>query len=217
MTGDAPGTLFASDDLACWRGERLIFTGLSFALEAGGALVVRGPNASGKSSLLRLLCGLLRPAAGWINWGGAPISDDPDAHHARLHYVGHLDGVNAPLTVAENVRFWAGLRGGRGEPSAALGRLGLVGLAPVPARYLSAGQRRRLALARLVATPAALWLLDEPTVTLDDEATGVLEALIAEHREGGGVVVLATHGSLALEGAQTIQMERYAPAADGLP
>ncbi len=203
---DAPTSGLAARGLACVRGERTVFTGVGFALPMGGALVLRGPNGSGKSSLLRLIAGLLAPAAGIIAWNGAPVEEDAEAHHARLRYVGHLDAVKPALTVAENLAFWAGLHGGGPGWAAALDRLGIGHLADVPAQLLSAGQRRRLALARIVAAPAPLWLLDEPTVTLDEDAVGAVEALIAGHRADGGLVVVATHAGLDLPGAGALDL-----------
>lgn len=192
--------------LACVRGERLVFEGLDFALAPGGALTLTGPNGSGKTSCLRLIAGLLRPAAGSLEWRGRPVADDPEAFHAALHYVGHLDAVKPLLTVAEDLGFWAGMGGaGPGGVRPALDSFGLGPLADVPARFLSAGQRRRLALARLLAAPVALWLLDEPTVSLDEESTAALTGAIAAHRAGGGLVIAATHAALALEGAQSLR------------
>ncbi len=210
---DALGSGLAGRGLECVRGERTVFSGIDFAVPPGGALVLRGPNGSGKSSLLRLIAGLLEPAAGTITWNGEPVDDDAEAHHARLRYVGHLDAVKPALTVAENLAFWAGLHGGGRGSAAALDRLGLGHLADVPAQLLSAGQRRRLALARIVAAPAPLWLLDEPTVTLDEEAVGVVEALIAAHRADGGLVVVATHTGLQLPEAEALDLG----AARGAP
>ncbi|MFQ5784545.1 MAG: heme ABC exporter ATP-binding protein CcmA [Alphaproteobacteria bacterium] len=199
----------AAEDLVCVRGERLVFRDLHFALGPGEALVLTGPNGSGKSSLLRLLAGLLAPAAGRIFWNGADVADDAEAHRARLAYVGHHNAVKRQLTVAENLTFWAGLYGGAGaaaRAAAALDRLGIDHLADVPAALLSAGQHRRLALARIAAAPAPLWLLDEPTVTLDESSVGVVETLIAEQRAGGGLVVVATHTGLEVPGARRIEL-----------
>ncbi len=208
---------FAARGLACIRGERSVFAGVGFAIAPGGVLLLRGPNGSGKSSLLRLLAGLLAPAAGTITWHGAPVADDPEAHHARLRYVGHLDAVKPVLTVAENLTFWAGLLGSPdGATDAAkraLDRLGIDHLADVPAQLLSAGQRRRLGLARLVAAPAPLWLLDEPTVTLDGASVAIVETMIAEHRAAGGLAIVASHGGLAAPDAATLDLGRLGGAA----
>jgi heme exporter protein A len=209
--------VFAGDGLVCVRGEREVFRGLDFRLEPGGAVLLRGPNGSGKSSLLRLMAGLLRPAAGRILWRGADVAEDREGHGGRLHYVGHLDALKPVLSVAENLAFWAGLRApgaaARDHVLTALARFGLAPLAALPARYLSAGQRRRLALARLAAAPAPLWLLDEPTTGLDSASVARLAAFLAQHRAGGGMVVVSTHGGLDPPGAATIEMDRFAPAA----
>ena len=202
--------------MACIRGERPVFSGVSFRLERGGALALVGPNGSGKSSLLRILCGLLLPANGTLTWDGAPVEDDWSAHRGRLHYVGHLDAVKPALTVAENLDHWARFRGAARAAPDALQALGIEDLADVPGRYLSAGQRRRLALARVLATPAPLWLLDEPTVTLDAESAARVTTMIAAHRADDGMVIVATHGEIALDGADRLDLGRHAIAADAL-
>ncbi len=210
---------FTGDDLTCIRGERIVFSGLSFALAAGNALVLSGPNGSGKSSLLRLMAGLLPPAAGRLAWDGEAIAEDPESHHGRLHYVGHLDAVKPALTVAENLAFWAALHQGADATSHALDQalavFAMDRLATLPARYLSAGQRRRLSLARIIAAPAAVWLLDEPGTALDTQSTTHLEAAIAEHQNGGGIVVLATHAPLAVADAQEIKLGEFADGGGG--
>ena len=208
-------SLFEGRDLTCIRGERHVFAGLGFAVAAGGALLLVGPNGSGKSSLLRLMAGLLRPAAGSLTWAGAPIADDPEAHRERVRYVGHLDGVKPVLSARENLSFWAGLHGpARAEDlRRGLAAFALENLADAPGRILSAGQRHRLALARLVAAPGEVWLLDEPTVGLDTAAQERLAAAIAGHREAGGRVVAATHTPLEVPGAQTLALAPFAEAA----
>jgi heme exporter protein A len=204
------GSLFIGEDLDCIRGERRVFSKVSFKLEAGAALVLTGPNGSGKSSLLRLMAGLLAPAVGTLAWDGEAIAEDPEAHHRRLHYVGHLDAIKPALTVAENLRGWAELHRGRAVTPAlietALSAFAMERLADLPARFLSAGQRRRANLARLVAAPAAVWLLDEPTTALDAQATARLEAAIADHRAAGGMVVLATHAAIDLADAGNLDL-----------
>jgi heme exporter protein A len=200
---------FLGEDLACERGERLVFAGLSFSLKAGEALILTGPNGSGKSSLLRLMAGLLKPAAGRLLWDGESISEEPEAHRRRLHYLGHQEAVKTVLTVAENLSFWAAMKGGAEERPAlldALDRFGLAALAEVPARYLSAGQRRRLALARLLAAPGELWLLDEPTVGLDSASVARLAEEIEAQRARGGRVVLATHLTLPIKNTLSLDM-----------
>jgi heme exporter protein A len=188
---------FTGEQLACVRGERAIFAGLSFTLEAGGALVLTGDNGSGKSSLLRMMAGLLAPASGRLAWDGNEIASDPAAHRTRLHYLGHTDAVKPALTVAENVAFWGRFRGDGSSAAAvaaALDAFGIACLADLPAGFLSAGQRRRTALARLVVSAAPLWLLDEPKTALDAAAAAALDAAIAGHRREGGMVVVAQHG-----------------------
>jgi heme exporter protein A len=206
-------TVFEGQDISCVRGERLVFERLGFAVDAGGALVLQGPNGSGKSSLLRLMAGLARPVAGRIAWQGAAIGEDPEAHALRLHYVAHLDAVKPAFRVRENLSRWAGLRGaGEAGVARALDSFGLAALADLPARLLSAGQKRRLALARLLAVDAPLWLLDEPTVALDRESVAALTAAIARHRASGGIAVVSTNVALDLPGAATLTLTQFAPA-----
>jgi heme exporter protein A len=195
--------------LVCDRGERRVFAGVDLAVERGEALAVVGPNGTGKSSLLRLLAGLLPPAEGRIEWNGVPVADDPDVYRGRLHYVGHLDALKPGLTPAELLGFDGALRGRRltaEAVTAALAAFGLDHLANLPARFLSRGQRRRTALARLVAAPAPLWLLDEPTLGLDADSVARLEAAIARHRSAGGMLIVATHGGLGLGTHRTLTM-----------
>ncbi len=209
-------TEFTGTHLTCLRGERLVFAGLEFRLGAGDALILAGPNASGKSSLLRLMALLLRPWRGALAWDGADVAEYPDRHRARLRYVGHLDGVKPMLTVVESLEFWAALDGGGdvgGRVRQALDRFGLARLGAVPARYLSAGQKRRLNLARLLLRPAPVWLLDEPSVGLDEPSIAQLGEVLAEHRARGGMVVAATHIDLPLPGADCLRLDRFAPAA----
>jgi heme exporter protein A len=204
-----------ADALACRRGERLIFAGLSLTLPPGGALLLTGANGSGKSSLLRLLATLLAPAAGRLIWAGAPVADDVGRYRAELHYVGHLDAIKPALGVRETLDFWAGIRDiAAPRIEAALDAFGLDRLADWPCRWLSAGQRRRLALARLIAAPSPLWLLDEPTAALDADGEHRLVGAIEAHRADGGRVVVATHQPLALGNAQFLALEDFAPPAD---
>ncbi len=201
-------------ELACLRGERLVFKGISFALAAGEALRLTGPNGSGKSSLLRLLAGLGRPEAGMIAWNGVPVSEDPDAHRARLLFLGHQDAVKPWLTVRENLAFWTALHAAAARAiDPALARVALTPQADLPARYLSQGQRRRLALARFAAIPAPLWLLDEPTTGLDDANVATLEALVAEHCGAGGLAVVSTHLALKLPGGTALALNAVDAAA----
>ena len=202
--------------MACIRGERPVFSEVSFRLERGDALTLVGPNGAGKSSLLRILAGLLKRAGGTLVWDGESLDEDWPAHRGRLHYVGHLDAVKPTLSAAENLDDWACFRGVARAAPGALEALGIEDLADVPGRYLSAGQRRRLALARVLATPAPLWLLAEPTVTLDAEAAARVATMIAAHRADGGIVVVATHGEIALDGAHRLDLGRHAITAHSL-
>ena len=214
MNGGATG--FEARELACIRGERPVFRALSFALLPGSTLVLRGPNGSGKSSLLRILAGFLRPAGGMVTWNGEDMQEAPEAHRARTHYVGHLEAVKPTLTVAEHLAFWAAAKGFAKPAGNILAALDLEDLADVPGRFLSAGQKRRLTLTRLLATPAELWLLDEPSITLDDRSSARLEKMLADHRAGGGMAIIATHAEIALPDAETIDMARHGIAANAL-
>lgn len=206
-----PDSGFAGSDLACRRGERLIFRGLDFALPEGGALVLTGPNGSGKSSLLRLMAALTPPETGILAWDGVDIAADRAAHRRRLHFIGHADGLKPVLSSAEMLRFWAGMRGGAAMPDEALAQFGLTRQAELPCRYLSAGQKRRLALARLVASPADLWLLDEPATGLDADSIERLFAAMSSHRAQGGRIVVSTHAPLPLPGAQFLSLASFRP------
>ena len=186
-----------------------MFTGLSFALESGGALLLKGPNGSGKSTLLRLLAGLLQPIVGNIQWHDGPIVDKPDIHHQRLHYVGHHDAVKPMLSVHENIAFWAALRQTDEHLADALDAFDISHLAEVPGRFLSAGQKRRLNLARILAAPAQLWLLDEPTTALDVATVSRFEQVLFRHRESGGMVIASTHTTLGLDGTDTLRLDDF--------
>ena len=194
--------MLQAEGLAAFRGERLVFAGVGFSVAPGGALLLTGPNGAGKSTLLRLLAGLLRPEAGSLLWHGEDALADRIAHAGRIAYLGHHDAIKPGLTAAENLRFW-------GAPAAiarALQALDLGALADLPARLLSAGQKRRLALARLALSAAPIWLLDEPTLGLDAAAVDRLGALLARHRGAGGVILAATHLPLPLPGAGELVM-----------
>jgi heme exporter protein A len=207
----ARDTDLIGEGLACRRGGRLVFAGLDFRLAAGGAVVLTGGNGSGKSSLLRLIATLLAPAAGRLLWAGQPVAADPARYRAAIDYAGHLDAIKPALSPRETLSFWATLRGVANPAiEAALDRFGLVVAADWPCRWLSAGQRQRLALARLIASPSPVWLLDEPTAALDDDGEARLIATIAEHRTEGGRLVVATHQPLALPDAATIRLDDYA-------
>lgn len=187
------------------RDERWIFRGLSFTLTAGGALLVRGRNGAGKSTLLRLLAGLAPPTEGRISWEGGAIGADPAAHAARVAYLGHLDGVKGALSVEDNLLL-PGLAQSPAARREALRTFGLLPLAAFPARFLSAGQRRRLALARLLLKGAALWLLDEPATGLDAASLATFGEVCAAHRSRGGLIVATTHQPLPLAGVRELAL-----------
>ena len=193
-------------DLTVERGGRRLFTGLSFAVDEGAALIVTGPNGAGKSSLLRALCGFLPLQAG----GFALDGSDPERTVGELaHYLGHADALKGALTAGENLTFFAGALGGDSTREAcreALARVGLSHVIDFPARALSAGQKRRVALARLLIARRPLWLLDEPTTALDAAARGAFAAIMQAHLDAGGVLVAATHASLGLNNARELKL-----------
>lgn len=201
------------DNLACRRSGRRIFSNLSFALGPGDVLAITGRNGAGKSSLLAILSGRLRADAGRIAVAEVGEASLPEC----LHAVGHRDGLKSALTAGENLLFAQRLLGApRLDPRDALERLGLGHAHDLPVAYLSAGQRRRVALARLLVCARPLWLLDEPTAALDTASQAVLAELMEGHRAGGGLVIAATHQSLGLAGAAELRIEASAaaPVAD---
>ena len=193
------------ENLACERGERRIFEGVSFTLELGDALTVLGRNGAGKSSLLEIIAGRLAPAAGRLLLGDAGERSLPEC----LHYVGHRDALKAALTAGENLVFARDFLGDPALPPAeALAAIGLAHALDLPVAYLSAGQRRRVALARLLVSERPLWLLDEPSAALDSASQEILRRLIEAHRETGGIVIATTHAPLFLADAQDLTIER---------
>ena len=189
MAGEGASSLVLEvENLAAARGLRVLFEGLSLKLAAGEALELRGANGSGKSTLLRILAGLTRPHAGTVRFVGGQ-------EDAQRHYLGHLDAVKPSESAAEQAKFWARYFGRDAEAAtAAMKRVGLANRSAVPGRGLSAGQKRRLALTRLLIEPRPVWLLDEPTAALDTEGRALVSQLVADHRASGGMVIAAVHG-----------------------
>ena len=195
------------ENVHLWRGEHHVLRGVRFEVRAGECLQLTGANGSGKTTLLRTACGLAYPEAGQISWCGEDIRKDLHAFHAQLAYLGHEPPLKAELSARENLRYWIGVRRrlGRDELEQALGRVGAESWAERPVRTLSAGQKRRAALAGLTLMHVPLWLLDEPTTNLDTEGQKLVGALLDEHLQQGGVALAAAHHELALSGAQTLR------------
>ena len=201
----------AAERLALERGGRRLFADVGFVVGAGEALLITGPNGAGKSSLLRAIAGFLPLTEGAVKLEGG---DAELTLAEQAHYLGHADGLKGALTAAENLSFWAGVLGcdaSRANAAESLRRLALAHVADFPVRALSAGQKRRVALARLVAARRPIWLLDEPTTALDASAQRLFAQVMAEHRAGGGLILAATHAPLGLESAQRLHLGAAAP------
>jgi heme exporter protein A len=194
----------SASNLACVRGDREVFSNINFNVSSGEALAIHGPNGSGKSSLLRILAGLVRVTSGRLALeDGDPELTIPE----QAHYLGHQDALKPSLSVAENLTFWARYLGtGRIAVAAAIEAVGLTPIGDLPAGYLSAGQRRRLSIARLAAVQRPIWLLDEPTSALDQAAQARLAELMRTHLAGGGLIFAATHAPLGLDRAQELRL-----------
>jgi len=205
-----------ASDLGCRRSGREVFAGIGFSVGTGEALAIRGRNGAGKSSLLRMVAGLLRVAEGRLTLEGG----DPELSIGeQAHYLGHLDALKPSLSVGENLRFWSGFLGAAtatiGEP---LATVGLAALADLPAAYLSAGQRRRLSIARLLAVKRPIWLLDEPASSLDAAAQKRLGELMAAHLASGGLILAATHGELGIGSAREVDLDQTnSPRSQAVP
>jgi heme exporter protein A len=196
--------------LGCVRGDRRLFRGLDLSLSPGSFVQLTGPNGSGKTSLLRILCGLLAPAEGEIEWQGANIRALGEEYLTAVTYLGHRPGVKDELTALENLRISNALNGvevSHDSAVDALQRMGLAGREHLPARYLSEGQRRRVALARLLVCNTRLWLLDEVMTSLDKGAVGLVRSLIENHVNSGGIAIVATHQELGLPAGVTRRLE----------
>ncbi len=196
-------------NLACSRGDHSLFSGLSFKLQPGQIMQVQGENGSGKTSLLRTLCGFMMPVAGKINWHGADIRDLDEEYYAEVLYLGHLNAIKDELSALENLRISAGLSGAEVDEDEALTALRSMGLQRrerLPVKVLSQGQRRRVALARLLVSDAALWILDEPLTALDVGAVSLIQKLITTHLQNQGMVIFTTHQPLEVTGFEIARL-----------
>ena len=201
--------MLTAQGLACVRGDRLLFKDLGFVLEAGSLLYVLGENGSGKSSLLRMLCGLLMPEQGEILWVGKSIKSHAEQYLPNLKYLGHLNGLKDDLTALENLQMGARIAGQDVTAAAALAALTAIGIARcanLPVRVLSQGQKRRVALAALWLSRSPLWILDEPFAALDVAATEVLAARISEHLAAGGMTILTSHQDVSIKAKSTVTL-----------
>jgi heme exporter protein A len=192
-------------NLACSRGDHRLFSGLSFKLDFGQIMQVQGANGSGKTSLLRTLCGFITPDEGDIIWRGENIRELDEEYFAEMMYLGHLNAIKDELSALENLLVSAGLSGvelKENEAMVALRRMGLRGRELLPTKVLSQGQRRRVALARLLVSDAKLWVLDEPLTALDVGAVALIQELIAEHLARQGMVIFTTHQPLQVAGKE---------------
>jgi heme exporter protein A len=199
----------AADELAVIRGERYVFSRLSFSVSVGEALILTGPNGSGKTTLIRVIAGLIRPAAGELR---LEAGDAERAIGQHCHYVGHRGAVKSSMTVLENLEFWRSFLAKDsidrlpGRDGAALDAFGLLELSHIPAGYLSDGQKRRLSLARLLLTRRRIWLLDEPYASLDAASQGILDAVLDRHLRMGGIAVIATHQPIDVSSQRELQL-----------
>ena len=197
-------------NIACVRGDRELFKNIHFSLEPGSLLQVRGANGSGKTSLLRMLCGLSIPAAGEIHWNGVSIRTANEEYFANVTYIGHLSGIKDDLTVIENLRISSALAGFEitmDETYQALKKIGLGGREYLPVKVLSQGQRRRVALARLLVCKTKLWILDEPFVALDVAAVQLMREILELHLQHEGMVVMTTHQEIDIQSSSITQLQ----------
>lgn len=202
--------MLAALNVGCVRGDRRLFSNISFALEPGSLIHLTGANGSGKTSLLRIVCGLLTAAEGEIRWQGTNIRTLGEEFSRSISYLAHRNGIKEELNAVENLRISNGLAGvslSRAKAKTALERIGLAGREMLPTRLLSEGQQRRVALARLLTSPAKLWLLDEVLTSLDQQAVTLTKSLIGEHLQNGGMAIVATHQELELSAGSLQRLE----------
>ena len=197
-------------NLGCVRGSRRLFRNLNFSVSPGSLVQLQGPNGSGKTSLLRIICGLATPAEGKVYWGGENIRAINEEFFTSVRYVGHRNGAKEELTSVENLRISSGLEGGAvsdRQARAILERVGLAGREDLPVRLLSEGQKRRSALARLLTCRTTLWLLDEVLTSLDTAAVQLMKSILEEHLGEGGMAVIATHQELNISAGSFQRLE----------
>ena len=195
-------------NVSCIRGDRAVFAGLSFICRSGAPLVVRGANGAGKSTLLRLVAGLIRPSGGHFQWHDG--ADRPPPEPDLFHYVGHQEGLKPAFSVRQNLDFWARFMGGPGlsPQDDALDKWQVRSIAHIPTQFLSAGQRKRTTLARLLLVDRPIWLLDEPTVSLDAAGRAILQDVMVAHAARGGLIMIATHDEMTLPGGQVLELSQ---------
>ncbi|MBH69117.1 MAG: heme ABC transporter ATP-binding protein CcmA [Rhodospirillaceae bacterium] len=193
---------FTGKNITAIRGGKVLLTNLGFEITGGNILILKGANGSGKSTLLRLMTGMMKPFDGHLNWNDTDISTEKLDHYNRLNYVGHLSGIKSELTAEENLRFWLELYNTEYDDDTILEALDAFNLSnerTLATKFLSSGQKRKLALTRLVARSSPLWLLDEPTVGLDEQGLNFLESMLEAHCESGGIAVIATHDEINIK------------------